>query len=132
MIVKEDLDLLDWTKIKIRGLGGYEISTSGRVRLINHHKCVLTAENDKNEKCVILVVRNKKKLFTIQDLMFKTFKKTFRNDIGLVDLQMLKKPSVFSENEDDYGLDENKQYWMEIKEYLNQLENRIINEIKIR
>jgi len=104
-----------WYPIKIHGLSRYKISETGEVRIVATNKVVPSYYDAGIGKSIFLIKYGLRKKFLISTLLSQTFNIDENSD-SIPDVDILPKIEVFSISEDDYGLDENKMYWEEIRE----------------
>ncbi len=93
-----------WKKVLRNGLSRYQVSDNAQIRIKLTRKVLPFSAERNGEKMVSLTFFGKPKTFSINELMFQTFKKTTEKMYDDVpDIEFLAKTERFSENEEDYG-----------------------------
>ena len=115
---------IEWRKIKIRGLGNYEVSNLGDVRsAFNRHRVDIQIVRGK-ERYYNLKKSGKEEPFLISELLESTFPLEYLKKDSQIAQKMYPESDQLSQNEDDYG-GRGGGEWQEIKEFLEQ--KRIIH-----
>jgi len=104
-----------WKRINDKLLHRYEISEGGIVRVVTEERIIPSFFDDTKIECVMLICRGRQKRYTIRELMLSTFNSNNIEDKHIPNMDFLEKPEQFSENEEDYGRNENKIHWEEIR-----------------